>query len=47
MKLGVIVNPTAGSGSARRRLPEISAALERSGIDAQVFETKGAAETRA
>jgi diacylglycerol kinase (ATP) len=46
MKLGVIVNPTAGSGSARRRLPEITAALQRAGLEAQVFETKGPGHAR-
>ncbi len=46
MKLGIIVNPTAGSGSARRRLPEIRAALERSGILPQVFETEGPGHAR-
>lgn len=47
MKLGVIVNPSAGSGSARRRLPEIQAALQRAGLEAQVFETKGPGHARA
>ena len=46
MKLGVIVNPTAGSGSARRRLPEILAALERAGLEGRVFETKGPGHAR-
>jgi YegS/Rv2252/BmrU family lipid kinase len=46
MKLGVIVNPTAGSGSAQRRMPEILAALARSGLEGQVFETKGPGHAR-
>lgn len=41
MKLRVIVNPTAGSGTAGRRVPQIKAALERHGISAQIVETRG------
>lgn len=41
MKLGIIVNPVAGSGSARRRLPELVAALERAQHQVTVLATEG------
>jgi YegS/Rv2252/BmrU family lipid kinase len=46
MKLGIIVNPTAGSGSARRRLPDILAALERAKHDVTVLATEGPGHAR-
>jgi diacylglycerol kinase (ATP) len=41
MKLGIIVNPTAGSGSARRRLPDLLSALEREKHEVTVLPTEG------
>jgi diacylglycerol kinase (ATP) len=41
MKLRVISNPTAGSGSAQRRLPELKRLLEKRGIHADFVETRG------
>jgi YegS/Rv2252/BmrU family lipid kinase len=41
MKLRVISNPTAGSGSALRRLPELKRLLEDRGIHAEFAETQG------
>ena len=41
MKLRVISNPTAGSGSALRRLPELKRLLEDRGIQADFAETRG------
>ena len=41
MKLRVIVNPIAGSGAARRRIPEIKAALDRHGLSVEIVETRG------
>ncbi|MET0794660.1 MAG: diacylglycerol kinase family protein [Polyangiaceae bacterium] len=40
MKLRVISNPTAGSGSAQRRLPELKRLLENRGIQAEFVETR-------
>jgi diacylglycerol kinase (ATP) len=40
MKLRLIVNPTAGSGRARARLPELLRTLQRRGIQAQIAETR-------
>ena len=40
MKLRLIVNPTAGSGRAARRIPELKRALEARGIQAEIAETK-------
>ncbi len=40
MKLRVISNPTAGSGSALRRLPELKRLLENRGIHAEFAETR-------
>ena len=39
MKLRVIMNPTAGSGSALRRLPTLKRLLEDRGIQAEIAET--------
>ena len=39
MKLRVIVNPKAGSGTAARKLPEITRALDRAGLTHDVAET--------
>jgi len=41
MKLRIILNPSAGSGSAKRRLPEAQRALEKHGIHAEIAETQG------
>src|SRR4051812_37563275 len=41
MKLRVISNPTAGSGSAVRRLPTLKRLLDERGIQAQIAETRG------
>lgn len=41
MKLRVISNPTAGSGSAVRRVPALKRLLEERGIHAQIAETRG------
>src|SRR4051812_41302115 len=41
MKLRVISNPTAGSGSALRRLPDLKRLLEGRGIHAEFAETRG------
>jgi len=41
MKLRVISNPTAGSGSALRRLPDLKRLLEARGIHAEFAETRG------
>lgn len=41
MKLRIIVNPRAGSGAAKRRIPEISRALGRRGLAHDVKETAG------
>jgi len=41
MKLRLLVNPTAGSGRAARRVPELTRALEARGIQAQLAETRG------
>jgi YegS/Rv2252/BmrU family lipid kinase len=40
MKLRVLVNPKAGSGSALRRLPEIERALDRAGLTHDVVRTE-------
>lgn len=40
MKLRVLVNPKAGSGSALRRLPDIQQALERAGLVHDVVRTE-------
>jgi len=41
MKLRLIVNPTAGSGTAARRVPSVIKLLENSGIASDVAETRG------
>jgi len=41
MKLRVISNPSAGSGSAQRRLPALKQLLENRGIQAEFVETQG------
>src|SRR6478735_1691006 len=41
MKLRVISNPSAGSGSAQRRLPVLKQLLENRGIHAEFVETRG------
>ncbi|HEY2406792.1 MAG TPA: diacylglycerol kinase family protein [Polyangiaceae bacterium] len=41
MKLRIVVNPSAGSGSAKRRIPEARRALETHGIVAEIAETRG------
>src|SRR6478736_939160 len=41
MKLRVISNPSAGSGSAQRRLPALKQLLEDRGIQAEFVETRG------
>lgn len=41
MKLRVLINPRAGSGAAARRLPEVSRALERAGLEHDVAPTRG------
>lgn len=41
MKLRVISNPSAGSGSAQRRLPALKQLLEKRGIQAEFVETRG------
>jgi diacylglycerol kinase (ATP) len=41
MKLRLILNPKAGSGSAKRRLPEIQQALRAAGLEHDVQETRG------
>ncbi|MEO8904808.1 MAG: diacylglycerol kinase family protein [Polyangiaceae bacterium] len=41
MKLRVISNPTAGSGSAVRRMPALKRLLEDRGIQAEIAETRG------
>ncbi len=41
MKLRVISNPSAGSGSAQRRLPALKRLLEARGIQAEFVETSG------
>lgn len=46
MKLRVIVNPKAGAGAAKRRIPEISRALEQEGLDHEVRETAGPGDAR-
>src|SRR3954469_6941208 len=40
MKLRVISNPSAGSGSAQRRLPALKQLLEARGIPAEFVETR-------
>jgi diacylglycerol kinase (ATP) len=40
VKLRLIVNPKAGNGAARRRVPDISQALERAGVAHDVAETR-------
>lgn len=40
MKLRLIVNPTAGSGRAARRIPALKRLLEERGIQAQIAETR-------
>ncbi len=41
MKLRLLVNPTAGSGRAARRVPELKRALDQRGIQAEIAETRG------
>lgn len=41
MDLAVVVNPQAGSGAARKRLPEIRSRLGAAGIRYRVLETRG------
>ncbi len=41
MKLRVILNPSAGSGRALRRLPTLRRLLEARGIQAEIAETRG------
>src|ERR1700759_2520507 len=40
MKLRLLVNPTAGSGRAARRVPELKRALAERGIQAEIAETR-------
>lgn len=46
MRLRVIVNPKAGAGSAKRRIPEISAALRKVGLEHDVAETEGPGDAK-
>ncbi len=46
MRLRLIVNPKAGAGSAKRRIPEISAALKRAGLAHEVAETRGPGDAK-
>src|SRR5690348_14273051 len=41
MKLRIVVNPSAGSGSAKRRIPEVVRALGIHGITAEIAEPRG------
>jgi len=41
MKLRLILNPKAGSGDAKRKLPLIRRALERAGLPHEIAETRG------
>jgi YegS/Rv2252/BmrU family lipid kinase len=41
MRVAVLLNPAAGSGSASRRAPEVLRLLRAEGADAELFETKG------
>ena len=41
MKLRLIVNPTAGSGRAARRVPALKALLDHHGIEVEITETQG------
>lgn len=41
MRVAVLVNPTAGSGSASRRAPEVVRLFQDAGVSAEAFETKG------
>jgi diacylglycerol kinase (ATP) len=41
MKLRLIVNPTAGSGRAARRVPALKALLDHHGIEVEIAETQG------
>jgi YegS/Rv2252/BmrU family lipid kinase len=41
MKLRLIVNPSAGSGRAARRVPHLKRTLEERGIHAEIAETRG------
>src|SRR6186713_1248103 len=41
MKLRVISNPSAGSGSVQKRLPALKRLLEDRGIQAEFVETRG------
>ncbi len=41
MEIRVVVNPTAGAGAAAERIPRISAALHRAGLEHEITETRG------
>jgi YegS/Rv2252/BmrU family lipid kinase len=41
MRVAVLLNPAAGSGSASRRAPEVLRLLRAEGAEAELFETKG------
>jgi YegS/Rv2252/BmrU family lipid kinase len=41
MRVAVLLNPAAGSGSASRRAPEVLRLLRAEGVEAELFETKG------
>ncbi len=41
MRVAVLVNPVAGSGSASRRAPDVLRSFREAGADAELFETKG------
>jgi YegS/Rv2252/BmrU family lipid kinase len=46
MRLRIIVNPKAGAGSAKRRIPEISAALRKVGLEHDVAETEAPGDAK-
>jgi diacylglycerol kinase (ATP) len=46
MKLRILVNPTAGSGTARRKMPEAERALERAGVAFEWAETERPGDAR-
>jgi YegS/Rv2252/BmrU family lipid kinase len=46
MRLRLIVNPKAGAGSAKRRIPEISAALRKVGLEHDVAETQAPGDAK-
>ena len=41
MRVAVLLNPAAGSGSAARRAPEVVRSFREAGVVAELFETKG------